>query len=259
MDRLSVAEYAALFESASREECERLLRETRTDTRTGVRLLREKAARRLERIAAEHARMRSLMSVQDALHAEGHSVVAGVDEVGRGALAGPVTAAAVVLPSDARIEGLDDSKRLTSTARKRVAAAIERSASAIGIAHLPAHVIDAVGIAQATRKAMELSIARLPHTPDHVVIDGLPVDLPYPETAVVRGDSLVACVAAASIIAKVARDHLMSELALSYTGYGLQANKGYGTADHIASIDRHGTSPIHRRSFAPCADEMTLF
>lgn len=259
MDRPSVSAYQKLFSAASPDELARLIGETRSDSRAGVRRVREQAIKKLGRIEAERLRVESLMTLQSSLHAKGFGRVAGIDEVGRGALAGPVTAAAVILPEGAHIDGIDDSKRLTPEARIRIAAIIEQVALAFAVAHVPAHVIDSLGIGAATRTAMVLSLDRLHVRPDHVVTDGLAVGLPYPETAVVRADSSVACVAAASILAKVARDGLMDSLANSYDRHSLELNKGYGTPDHLSAIGSHGVTPIHRLSFAPCAPPMSLF
>ncbi len=180
-------------------------------------------------------------------------LVAGVDEVGRGALAGPVTAAAVLLDAGADIPGLADSKTLTPRQRARVDSVIRASAAAVAVAHVPPGVIDALGIAEATRRAMLEAVAALAVRPHAVVVDGLPVDLGVESHAVVRGDSLVAAVAAASIVAKVARDGLMAELDHEFPGYGFATHKGYGTPDHLAAIERLGPCEIHRRSFAPCS------
>ncbi|MCL4079577.1 ribonuclease HII [Coriobacteriia bacterium Es71-Z0120] len=180
-------------------------------------------------------------------------LIAGIDEVGRGALAGPVTAAAVILPRDVEIQGLADSKTLTPSRRTTVAAAVQQVAIAVSVAHVEPAVIDAVGIAEATRRAMLGALAGLSVDPHLALIDGLPVELGIEAYALVKGDSLLASVAAASVVAKVARDSLMAELDQAHPGYGFAVHKGYGTAEHLAALERLGPSPVHRMSFAPCS------
>lgn len=180
-------------------------------------------------------------------------LIAGVDEVGRGALAGPVTAAAVILRYGTEIPGLADSKAMSPKRRLCVEAAIRDSAAAFAVAHVDSAVVDALGIAEATRRAMILAIAGLPIKPHLVLVDGLPVDLGIESRAVVRGDSLVAAIAAASVVAKVSRDALMVEADSAFPGYGFAVHKGYGTQDHLEAIERLGPCAIHRLSFAPCS------
>ena len=190
------------------------------------------------------------------LWAAGARTVAGLDEVGRGALAGPVVAAAVVLSPDRRpqwLGDLRDSKMLTARGRERLAAAIREEAVAFSVGYAGVAVIDAVNILQATWLAMERAIAALPVRPNHLLIDGRPVrrrNWP-PATAIVRGDATVCSIAAASIVAKVARDRLMAALDRRYPGYGLAAHKGYAARTHLEAIRDLGVSDVHRRSFAP--------
>ncbi|MDZ4063845.1 MAG: ribonuclease HII [Coriobacteriia bacterium] len=216
------------------------------------------ALRRLERDRCECDRLHALFHLQRTLLEQGFACVAGIDEVGRGALAGPVTAAAVVLPLDIAIPGLDDSKRLTPARREELAAAIVDVSVTYRVSHVSPAEIDLLGIAGATRRAMSLSLAGLDPSPDHVVVDGLRMNIAPDETAIVKGDSLVASVAAASILAKVARDALMRSLADQYPVYCFEVNKGYGTSEHMSAIAEHGPCSLHRRSFAPCND-MRLF
>ncbi len=166
-----------------------------------------------------------------------------------------MTAAAILLPADAVIIGIDDSKLLAPARREELSGQIWRIAEGISVSHVGPDVIDEVGIAAATVRAMREALAGLERTVDHVIVDGLPVDLPVPARFVVDGDRHCACVAAASIIAKVTRDALMRELDATYRPYGFAANKGYGTSEHIAAIERLGPSAIHRRSFAPCMQQ----
>lgn len=194
--------------------------------------------------------------VERALWRAGHSAVAGVDEVGRGPLAGPVVAGAVILPYSraAWVSRLRDSKQLTAGAREELATAIlERCACSV--AAVSTQVIDQIGIAPATRLAMRRAVAGLPSTPTALIVDGresVPgVAACREQRAVIDGDALCKSVAAASIIAKVARDRLMEEFDEAFPGYGLARNKGYATSDHLSALCRLGASNIHRLSFAP--------
>ena len=185
--------------------------------------------------------------------ASGARLVAGVDEVGRGPWAGPVMAAAVILDWDRVPEGLDDSKKLTRVRRESLTLAI-RDAAHIGIGIVEIEDIDRLNILEASMEAMRRAVAALPVAPAHVLVDGnrLP-GLVQPATAVVGGDGLSASIAAASIVAKVARDRLMAQLARDFPNYGWERNAGYGTAEHRAGLNAHGVTPHHRRSFAPIA------
>ncbi len=176
--------------------------------------------------------------------------VAGVDEAGRGPLAGPVMAAAVVLPRGVGVEGADDSKRISREEREEVARRVREQAVAVTVGAASAREIDGINILRATARAMERAIRRLPRRPDHVVVDGLPVrDLPWEHEAVVGGDGLVHSIACASIVAKVCRDRLMSRLARRYPEYGWDRNMGYGTEEHRAAIRSFGPTPHHRLTF----------
>ncbi len=186
---------------------------------------------------------------------EGFRLVAGIDEVGRGPLAGPVTAAAAILDpySDDPYYGLlRDSKALSPTQRERLAPLIAQSAIAVGIGSAEPAEIDAMGIVQATRTAMARAVAALPTRPDFLLVDALPLPGPgLPFRAIIKGDALCRSIAAASIVAKVARDRHMSELDAAYPGYDFARHKGYPTQEHMERLARLGPCPIHRRSFAP--------
>jgi ribonuclease HII len=180
--------------------------------------------------------------------------VAGVDEVGRGPLAGPVYAAAVILDSKRLPAGLDDSKKMSEARREKAFDAIMSSALAVGIGVASVEEIDRINILAATMLAMRRAVDRLSVAPVHALIDGNKVPaLPCPADAIVKGDSKVLSIAAASIIAKVTRDRFMSDLDAACPGYGWARNKGYGTADHMEALARLGPSVHHRTSFAPIA------
>lgn len=178
--------------------------------------------------------------------------IAGVDEVGRGPLAGPVTAAAVRLDPARIPEGLRDSKQLTARRREALAEAILAVAD-VAVAHASVEEIDRINILQASFLAMRRAVAGLSEPPAYLLIDGnrVPADLPCPATALVKGDALSLSIAAASIVAKVARDRIMAELARDCPGYGWERNAGYPTAAHVVALKTLGVTPYHRRSFAP--------
>ena len=179
-------------------------------------------------------------------------LVAGVDEAGRGPLAGPVVAAAVILDPSDRFPGLDDSKRLSPQRRTELDLAIRERAVAFAIAGVDAETIDSINILQATMRAMREAVERLDPAPARVLVDGNRCpELPCPARAVVRGDATVTAISAASILAKVARDREMNEMDRRYPEYGFASHKGYGTRAHRDALFRFGPSPIHRRSFAP--------
>lgn len=191
-------------------------------------------------------------ALEESLWARGLRHLAGVDEVGRGPLAGPVLAVALILPPRVWIEGADDSKRLTPAARERLAGEIERRALAIGIGAASVREVDTLNILRATHLAMRRAVSRLAVPPDHLIVDGLPVpSLGEAQTAVVGGDRQVHAVACASIVAKVTRDRIMRSLASRYPAYGWESNAGYGTRAHLEALDRYGPTLHHRRSFAP--------
>src|ERR1700728_141046 len=189
-----------------------------------------------------------------AARATGAKVVAGVDEVGRGALFGPVVAAAVILPEGCRIPGLRDSKQLIAEERERLARIVERKALAIAVEEVDAETIDRVNIYQATRMAMTAAVCRLALQPDHLLIDAMRLDFACSQTSIIYGDSLSISIAAASVVAKVYRDGRMCQLDHEYPQYGLASHKGYSTPEHKQALAAHGPSPLHRRSFRPVAD-----
>jgi ribonuclease HII len=179
--------------------------------------------------------------------------IAGVDEVGRGPLAGPVVAAAVILPAGFDASEIRDSKTLNASRRARLAEHVIRHAE-VGLAYVPAPAIDRLNIHNATLLAMRQAILALPTIPDNVLCDGrfVPPGLPSSGKVIIRGDSLVAAIAAASIVAKVARDRMMEAAEKRFPGYGFAAHAGYPTRHHLAALERLGPCPLHRMSFGPC-------
>jgi ribonuclease HII len=201
---------------------------------------------------AENRRLKKLLELETEYWDRGFTLIAGVDEVGRGPLAGPVLAAAVILPPGTAIRGVDDSKKLTAEKRAALYDEIRSRAHAIGVAGASTREVDRINILRASHLAMRRAVARLGCIPDHVFVDGLAVpELGGQCTAVIDGDAKVHCIACASIVAKVVRDRIMHLLAERYPGYGWATNAGYGTSEHRDAIAQLGLTPHHRRSFEP--------
>jgi ribonuclease HII len=212
-----------------------------------------------EEVSSATLKMRMLRTLvcgnkyEKAARTQGATCVAGVDEVGRGALFGPVVAAAVILPPDTRIRGLRDSKQLLRRDRERLSAVVERKAMAFAIEEIDSETIDRVNIYQATRLAMTAAVRKLAISPDHLLIDAMRLEIECAQTSIIYGDSLSISIAAASVIAKVYRDRRMRELHEIYPQYGLASHKGYSTPEHLAALEKHGPCPLHRKSFRPVA------
>lgn len=192
----------------------------------------------------------NLWAIEDACRAEGYSVICGVDEAGRGPLAGPVCAAAVILPEHLEVPGLNDSKKLSDKRRRELFPVIREKAVAYGIGFASQEEIDEINILQATFLAMKRAMDQLQVKPDLALIDGnRQTDFGVPCKTIIKGDSLSASIAAASVLAKVSRDDVMFQMAEQYPGYGFEIHKGYGTKAHYAALEALGPSPIHRMSF----------
>jgi ribonuclease HII len=199
-------------------------------------------------------------TLEDAARLGGAMRIAGVDEVGRGPLFGPVVAAAVILPRGCHIEGLNDSKKLTEKMRNELDGEIRANAVTWAIAEVDAETIDRINIRQASLLAMRKAIGQLPLSPDYLLIDGRDrVDWQCPQQAVIHGDALSFSIAAASILAKVYRDRLLVEFDRIFPGYGLAQHKGYGCPAHLAALERLGPTPFHRKSFGPVAQAELQF
>ncbi|MGE5276002.1 MAG: ribonuclease HII [Acidobacteriota bacterium] len=199
---------------------------------------------------AELGRLSDLQRLERELARRGYRLVAGVDEVGRGCLAGPVVAAAVILPPDCVLPGLDDSKRLDAEARERLEPQVRRRAVAVGVGHVEAPEIDERNILRASLRAMRQAIEALAPAPEILLVDAVRVPgVRLPQLPVVHGDALCASIAAASIVAKVHRDRLLQDLARRYPVYGFEHHKGYGTAEHWQALRQYGPCPEHRLSF----------
>ncbi|WP_270403283.1 ribonuclease HII [Candidatus Collinsella stercoripullorum] len=241
------SQVAAELASAPPDQIEGLLERYRDDPRAQVRKACERVRRRLDRERAERERVEGMYARMRELGGAG--VVVGVDEVGRGSVAGPLTVCAVCLPDEPRIWGVNDSKQLSPARREMLAVRIAETARAIGICHIPPERIDAIGMARSLREAVAGAVADTGLAPDCVLMDGNPLGAVPNERDVVHGDATVACIAAASIVAKVTRDELMVELDAEYPGYHLARSKGYASPEHIQAIRERGLTPVHRVSF----------
>lgn len=181
---------------------------------------------------------------------EGYKYICGVDEVGRGPLAGPVVCAAVIMPLDKLVEGVDDSKKIGKKKREIIAEKILNCAVACRICRVEREIIDEINILQATRLCMKNAVEGLSVKPDFVLTDGnMTLDISVPQTSIIKGDVKSYTIGAASIVAKVYRDNIMKEYAALYPQYGFETNAGYGSRSHIEAIEKYGLTPIHRRSF----------
>ena len=228
-----------------------LLTELEQDSRSGVIQAIAKRKKEIQKRLDEDERLEGMLAYEKECYAREIELIAGVDEVGRGPLAGPVVAAAVILPKACKIPGLNDSKKIPKSKHKEIYEAVLQNAIAIGIGVKDNHVIDQVNIYEATKLAMMEAIGQLEPQPQHLLIDAMRLDLPISQTSIIKGDANSLSIAAASIVAKVTRDQMMEEFDREYPGYDFAQNAGYGTAKHLAGLDKLGVTPIHRRSFEP--------
>lgn len=221
------------------------------DSRTGVQAAIRKRRKTILAELAEEERLETLLNYEKSLYARGIELIAGVDEVGRGPLAGPVVAAAVILPKLCKIKGLNDSKKIPKSKHEAIYNQVMKEAVAVGIGIKDNYVIDDVNIYEATKLAMIEAIEKLNPQPEHLLIDAMNLDLPIEQTSIIKGDANSLSIAAASIIAKVTRDKMMADYEQEFPGYAFAKNAGYGTKEHLSGIDKFGVTPIHRRSFEP--------
>ena len=265
MNQLTVDKIAAQLQAADEAAFAVLERSLAADTRKGVRRAVEAARKRLEAAAAEAERVRGLYAYERSLAEErGAALAVGLDEVGRGPLAGPLAVGAVVLAPDAEpLDGLNDSKQVPAERREALAEEIKAQALAWTVQYMAPDQIDAVGmaaaLAQAFRRAIAAIDAQVPAPVGLVLLDGNPLRLEERELAVVKGDGRCASIAAASIVAKVERDALMARLDGEHPGYGFASNKGYASPSHIEAIKSLGLSPAHRATFCTAFTQASLF
>lgn len=221
------------------------------DERTGVQTAIQQWHKQYAKLVAAKEALQNHLVIEENAYEEGFELIAGVDEVGRGPLAGPVVAAAVILPRDFSVLGVNDSKQLSDKKRIALYPKIMEQAIAVGFGIVDAKEIDRINIYEASRVAMKQAIKQLQPQPDYLLIDAMIVDLPVPQEKLIKGDAKSASIGAASILAKVKRDQLMEKYANQYPGYSFEKNAGYGTKDHLTGLAQLGITPIHRHSFAP--------
>ncbi|MBO4457543.1 MAG: ribonuclease HII [Butyrivibrio sp.] len=238
-----------LKESVTVDALKSFISQYESDDRAGVKKLVETAEKRIDSIEKELARLKEMRKYENENRQFG--LLCGIDEVGRGPLAGPVYAAAVILPEDVDIMYINDSKKLSEKKREELYSEITEKAVAVGIGHSSEKRIDEINILQATYEAMTMAVSELSVKPGALLIDAvhIPQLEEYKQISIIKGDAKSASIAAASIIAKVTRDRIMKQYAEEYPQYGFDSNKGYGSAEHIAAIKKYGPCPIHRRSF----------
>ncbi|QRO00566.1 ribonuclease HII [Archangium violaceum] len=254
----SLAELTERFVTQEHSVPSGLLEALEADARQGAKALARRIRSRQGKNRAEGQRLRHLLRFESELWEQGHTHIAGVDEAGRGPLAGPVVAAAAILPKGWRLEGLDDSKKIADeTRREELAEAIKRGAVAWAVGQADAEEIDRLNIRRASLLAMHRAVEALGIRPDYVLLDAFTIpECTLPQRGIIKGDALSLSIAAASVLAKTTRDRLMRELDARYPGYGLAEHKGYPTASHVQAIRDRGVLPIHRRSFAPVREAL---
>lgn len=228
----------------------------RNDERISAKALLGRYERRAAGAVREMARLQKMLVPETRARSAGAQVIAGLDEAGRGPLAGPVVAAAVILPEHpdlGLLSGLNDSKQLTAERRESLFTRIHEGAVAVAVGFSQAKEIDEINILEASRRAMERAVMKLPAAPDHLLLDAITIEgFPFErQTPLVHGDALSLSIAAASVVAKVTRDRLMLELDAKYPGYGFAKHKGYGTAAHLEALRKLGPCPEHRGTFEP--------
>lgn len=228
----------------------------RADPRKGVQRLITRYDRLQEKKRQTQEAFSRRLVIERHLWQAGNQYVAGIDEVGRGPLAGPVIAAAVILPHDFNLVAVNDSKQLSAAVREQLYGQILEQAVAVAVGTASNEMIDQINIYEATRVAMREAVEHLAVAPTHLIVDAMQVPVDLPQERLIKGDAKSASVAAASVVAKVVRDRLMQFYDEVYPGYGFGQNAGYGTKDHLVGLDRQGVTPIHRRSFSPVAKRL---
>lgn len=221
------------------------------DERKGVQTAISQWQKAQQKLNQQHEKIRELQQIESELHEQGFQMIAGIDEVGRGPLAGPVVAAAIIMKKDSVIIGVNDSKQLSIAKRDELFEQICEDAIAVGIGIVDSETIDEINIYQATKVAMQQAIDQLSIQPDYLLIDAMTLNNGLPQEGLIKGDARSYSIACASIIAKVTRDRMMTEFAKTFPEYGFEKNAGYGTAEHLDGLKQYGVTPIHRRSFEP--------
>ena len=247
---MSIAQITSYVKNTEVEELPRIIDALSSDQRAGVQKLVIQLKKKLESEKKELHRLKKLYMYEKDIIDQGLELIAGIDEVGRGPLAGPVVAAAVILPKFTMIHGINDSKKLSQAKRKDIYQKIMEKAVSVGVGIINNQRIDEINILNATYEAMFEAVNHLEIKPEFILIDAVTVPMiPYPQRGIIKGDSKSISIAAASIVAKVIRDELMMQYHSEYNEYQFNKNKGYGTQEHINAIKNYGLTPIHRMSF----------
>ncbi|MBC5635944.1 ribonuclease HII [Ornithinibacillus sp. BX22] len=255
MGKQSINEIKVLLQEDKLSDAEIML--LQSDTRKGVQQLIKTYEKRKRNEAALVQAYEEMCTYERKCYQVGKKLVAGIDEAGRGPLAGPVVAAAVILPVDFKLLGLNDSKQLNEAKREEYFEVIREKAISYGISIIDSQTIDQINILEATKLAMKNALLQLNPYPQHVLIDAVKLDdLPYSSEAIIKGDAKSISIAAASVLAKVTRDRLMKEIHNEFPMYDFRSNMGYGTREHMVNLVQYGPSPYHRKSFAPVKENI---
>jgi ribonuclease HII len=251
--KLSIKEVEDLIQEV-KDPNDLLILQCLSDNRKGVQNLAKRWQKTYEIEQSLKNKWLEMNEFEFKLRTEGFSYIAGIDEVGRGPLAGPVVAAAVILKDDCFLPGLNDSKKIPEKKREEYYEKILESCVSYGIGIVSSVEIDEINIYEATKKAMLSALQNLNKVPDYLLIDAMKLEVPFPQESLIKGDARSVSISAASIIAKVTRDRIMADYAKQYPEYSFEKNMGYGTAEHLTALMKSGPTPIHRYSFAPVKD-----
>lgn len=250
LKKLTIKEIKTLLNKEATPS-EDVLKALENDERKGVQnALKSWYVRQMKKEALEE-NFQKMMQYENKARAAGYQYIAGIDEVGRGPLAGPVVTAAVILPADVQLQGINDSKQLNTLEKEYWFERIYKEAVSVSTSIVSAEIIDKVNIYEATRLSMKEAVESLSETPEMLLVDAMHIDTSIPQKKIIKGDAKSISIAAASIIAKVTRDRLMAQYDELYPGYGFAQNAGYGTKQHLEGLNNYGPTAIHRRSFKP--------
>ncbi|SJZ63668.1 ribonuclease HII [Selenihalanaerobacter shriftii] len=252
LEELSIKEIKSELKEMELEAVsEELIMELESDSRKGVQKLAKQYRRKKQRASEERIRFHKMQEIENSCYAKGYKLIGGIDEAGRGPLAGPVAASVVILPKKIYIPGLNDSKQLSESKREELFDIIKEEAIDYGVGIIDSNRIDEINILNANYEAMKQAIAKLEKTPDYLLVDGEEIpNLDIDQKKIIDGDARSISIAAASILAKVTRDRMLVEYDQEYPEYGFAGHKGYGTAEHIAALNEHGPCKIHRYTFS---------
>lgn len=250
----SISAIKQRLKEASHVELMEYIERLKADERKGVQLILEQIQRKQEKEKQALQQHEEIQAYEQDLFQKGYHFIAGLDEAGRGPIAGPVVAAAVILPKEHSLIGLTDSKKLSKKQRDFFYEEIKKQAISYSVQEIDVETIDEINIYQASKRAMQLAVEGLSIEPDYLLVDAMHIPLNIEQTSLIKGDQKSLSIAAASVLAKVTRDQMMSEWDQTYPGYGFSAHSGYGTPTHLEAMKQQGVTPIHRRSFQPVKD-----